>query len=274
MIAIPQQTQPSRHQGFAHSQGESAHHDLWPVAGAYVPAFGPTGVTLRDVVNKKDGTLTNMSPGTDYVIGDDGYALHFDGGIQQYVTIPDLSSLWTTEATVVIWLRLNTNIPTESGETGAWNFGGASNSTHYPWTDENIYDETFLLTRINAGPSIVDMTQWHQYAVTTTPGAGGWNLYQNAMLVTTSTGDASATFHTTPLIGKSTGSFYLDGDIASVLFYDRVLTPNQLQHLYQDHLAPFRRKANYGLLSVPAAVGGLSIPVAMHHYTKNIGAVA
>jgi hypothetical protein len=52
--------------------------------GAWFPALGPTGLTLRNIARRYNhGVLTNMDPGTDWVRGDPragGYALNFDGG--------------------------------------------------------------------------------------------------------------------------------------------------------------------------------------------------
>lgn len=72
---------PSFKQGYARSAGESKHPALWRgLVGAWNPALGVTGNTLHDISTfKNHGTLINMDPATDWVIGQNGYALDLDG---------------------------------------------------------------------------------------------------------------------------------------------------------------------------------------------------
>jgi len=55
--------------------------NLWKgCVGLWVPALGPTGGTLRDLSGYgKHGTLTNMDPATDWILGEKGWAIDFDG---------------------------------------------------------------------------------------------------------------------------------------------------------------------------------------------------
>ena len=66
--------------GFAPRDGQPLYPELWRgCVGAWCPSLGPTGLTLRDWSGfGNHGTLTNMDPGTDWVLSGGRYALDFD----------------------------------------------------------------------------------------------------------------------------------------------------------------------------------------------------
>ncbi len=67
----------------------------------------------------------------------------------------------------------------------------------------------------------------------------------------------------------------MDGWIYAQYYFDTVLTDAQISQIGHDLFGPFRPYDwwSAALMNEQAApAGGLSIPVAMHHYTKNIGA--
>ena len=107
MLQIPRLATPSYKAGYARSAGESAHPNLWKgLAGAWVPAMGVTGGTLRDISgNKNHGTLTNMDPATDWVVGEKGLALDFDGS-DDYIEIANSPSIESPATTNQFALRL------------------------------------------------------------------------------------------------------------------------------------------------------------------------
>ncbi len=80
---------PSFSQGFARSAGESAHPDSWKgLTGLWVPQLGPTGTTIYDLSGHANhGTLIDMDPATDWIVGANGYGIACGGG-NDYVGMP------------------------------------------------------------------------------------------------------------------------------------------------------------------------------------------
>lgn len=81
---------PSFSTGYARNASESANPNLWKgLVGAWMPSFGVTGDTLRDVSgNGNDGALTNMQP-NGWESTKNGSSLQFDA-FNDYVDInPD-----------------------------------------------------------------------------------------------------------------------------------------------------------------------------------------
>ena len=106
MIAYP----PSYKTGYARNASEALpkNRNLFDgLVGAWVPRLGPTGRTLQDVSgNKNHGTLTNMNPASDWVEGDDGWGLDFDG-FNDYVRVAGNSTLGLadTDFTISLWIK-------------------------------------------------------------------------------------------------------------------------------------------------------------------------
>ena len=82
------------------------YSELWTgCVGAWAPCLGPTGLSLRDWSDKANhGTLTNMDPGTDWVVSGGRYGLDFDGS-NDYVNVTNPSALdfGTGDFTISVW---------------------------------------------------------------------------------------------------------------------------------------------------------------------------
>ena len=72
---------PSWQRGFARSAGEALHPGLWKgLIGAWLPALGPSGLTLFDISPYRNhGAFTSLDS-TDWFAGEKGYAIATDGG--------------------------------------------------------------------------------------------------------------------------------------------------------------------------------------------------
>ena len=65
---------------------------------------------------------------------------------------------------------------------------------------------------------------------------------------------------------------FLAGDsLCDIRLYNRVLSPNEIRLLATRPGIAYERKRQFAF-KAPAAVGGLSIPIAAYHYNHNIGA--
>lgn len=94
--------------GYAPRDGEPVYPELWKnCVGAWSAGLGATGGILRDQSGLDNhGTLTNMDPGTDWVISNGSYALDFDG-VNDSVDIgrPAVIDNLINDYTITAWVR-------------------------------------------------------------------------------------------------------------------------------------------------------------------------
>ncbi len=156
-------------------------------------------------------------------------------GQTEYISLPDISGLFSTEATVNMFVKANSSSPAED-QTGIGNFGTHSNNSHYPYIDGSIYLGFLRDDRLTVGNVGVDTSEWHLLTVTNKPGANGWKFYQNATEYYSATGENTIFMPTIPIIGRGISTtingYYFDGKIGWVSLYNQALTPAQIQFLY------------------------------------------
>ena len=237
--------------GYARNASESANPNLWKgLVGAWMPSFGVTGNTLKDVSgNGNDGTLTNMDAASDWVGTSKGLALDFDG-VNDYVSInaanlyPDL-----TQATWSFWIKfrsftyfynqISETVPAPSTTnyqlsclvrpTGKLAFYAAGNP------DSN-YDNTGIHT--------LSTDTWYNltYVFKGSERQEGWvnGIYDGGAgspiaSLTASTQDCRFSF-------SNFATRYINGTYGSVRLYSRALSPTEIKQLYLNPAAPFERK--------------------------------
>ena len=242
---------PSYATGYARNASESANPNLWKgLVGAWMPSFGVTGNTLKDVSgNGNDGTLTNMDAASDWVATSKGLALDFDG-VNDYVSInaanlyPDL-----TQATWSFWIKfrsftyfynqISETVPAPSTTnyqlsclvrpTGKLAFYAAGNP------DSN-YDNTGIHT--------LSTDTWYNltYVFKGSERQEGWvnGIYDGGAgspiaSLTASTQDCRFSF-------SNFATRYINGTYGSVRLYSRALSPTEIKQLYLNPAAPFERK--------------------------------
>lgn len=105
--------QPSYKQSFARSAGESAYPKWWQgLQFAPIPALGPTGATLFDVGGKHiHGTLTEMDPATDWIVGRPGWGLDLDGS-NDWIDFGDNVNLGTSDFTAAVLVAAKADLST------------------------------------------------------------------------------------------------------------------------------------------------------------------
>jgi hypothetical protein len=255
--------EPSYKSGYAQSAGESAHPNLWDgLVGAWMPSLGVTGGILRDVSeNENHGTLTNMDPATDWVTTSKGLALDFDG-VNDYVEVPDNESLSiaTSDWTIVCLLK-NLQGTTNTGKfegivqkgyfeanTG-WeilrngtNASGPIGCVAVAYGNQAQYGNTAMSSTDFS--SIV----WRKKGTNSTLWLNG-NLDDETTLVSRNEYSSPLVIGQRNLSAYSPG--YFNGPISSVYIFDRALSPNEIQTLYVDSLAPFRKKQQVAFNAYP-----------------------
>jgi hypothetical protein len=217
--------------------GESAHMDLWDgVVGYWAPCLGPTGTRLHDVSRYNNwGTLTNMDPPTDWVIGGGQYALDFDGS-NDYVTGPAPSLALPAPFTVSFWYY------PRSRNAYA---GIVSTMTVYSEADSNgwvIQDGAAAGagsigvicggSQLRTTGSNSVLNTWQQY--TAVVSGSGSAIYRNGVLQASgTTGTASYTGTPAIKIGSFvTASGFSNALIDDVIVHRRLLSVNTIVRLY------------------------------------------
>lgn len=206
---VKPRTIPSYRSSWARSATESAFPGLWVgKVGHWVPALGPTGVTLRDVSGRGNhGTLTTMAPATDWVVNSHGPALDFDGG-DDHVSVGNLrdfgSRMATHKPSVVCWLKTTST-------ASEWILGVRDSAAN-----------TRLDCRINTSADGTNTTGHIQ----------GFMLDEdNAQLtfgVNVDTGITDGNLHLVAVTWdgpNNTGQIYVDG-ISQAITYDMQAAPN------------------------------------------------
>lgn len=212
---------------------ESAVPELWNgVVGAWAPCLGPTGLRLHDHSRRSNwGTLTNMDPPTDWVVSGGQYALDFDG-TNDFVSLGSVPTL--TAATVACWCILRQATPSNFNFTGPPFSQDSTNlASHYPWIDGIIYTEILRTGRVTITPSvIVNRAAWH--LVTFTNNGDRYKMFQNDIAIHDS---ASTIIRTDPFVlgvsNRLSQQFWYNGIVAECAIWDRALSENEIQQLYQ-----------------------------------------
>jgi hypothetical protein len=191
--------------------------------------------TTADVSgNGNTGTLVNMSTTSSPVAGKIGQALEFNGS-NQYVTIPSLSGLGTTNtATFSAWVYSNANqnsyeaisFGRYGGYAGLQTSGYATNMLTFAWTGAS--SEYFANTGL-----VIPNKKWTFVGVVITPTNA--TLYMNgSTYVQTQTNSPQA--FTAWTIGRDPegeSTRLWNGAIDDVRIYNRALSAQEVQQLYQ-----------------------------------------
>lgn len=193
-----------------------------------------------------------------------GGSLFFDG-VNDTVALPNFSSNFTDEATVLFWMKRTLASPAGDPDSGFvyLDTAGAGGSTHYPYSDGLGYFSIFRSSRFNGVTlsSSVNRTQWHQLAVTSRNG-GNYSIYQNNQFIASTVGTA-VSLPSNPFLGISFAvSVYFGGNFRSVRLFNRELSAAEVSQNYYESLAnwrtlltPFNRNAYANFTTTPPAGG-------------------
>ena len=284
---------PSYHQGFARHIGESAYPEFWKeLVGAWAPALGVTGNTLRDLSGfSNHGTLENMDPedwvidtsptvGSPHMVRPPGYALNFDGdastervniGASSHFNITDRISVmaWVkpvlmgTDAIISKRQQFNVNIP--------WDF--YIHQSAGPVMDLQIRIHDGTANDIFQSTSLLTLDGWNHVAFTFDKDAGSGNFifYVNGKAGGTGTRpEAMPTNSIGVFLGmepESGGADFFNGRMNDIRVYRRVLSPAEIERAYHIPLAPFRLRRRM-LGKAPAAAVGY--PAAYYDHAQHV----
>ena len=255
---------PTWETGIARSAAESVAPGKWQgLVGALSPSFGPTGATLRDVSGfQNHGTLTNMDPATDWVVGENGYALDFDGTLD-HIALGDPSALNVSGPLSVFVMFRSTATINNMPLIARW----GTDYSYVLMADYRTDNALVFFARVSG-------VSKEALGTVATYNDGNWHFATgvfdgaNVRLYTdleTITGDATTGPISTPaqnvIIGNYSnlpGASYFPGQIAQVLIYNRALTPSEIRELYADPFEMFRlmRQMYASAGAAPTDIGG------------------
>ncbi len=200
----------------------------WSMNSAYI-----NGSSITDQSGTgNDGSITNSPPS---VTGKIAQALLFNG-FNQYITIPNNSSLNSTTGTWSVWVKdtaVSSGSPYNilSKEDSSSSVNGLSVYEYQGVFGVQFKNASAVTATINGG-SAADLN-WHHLVVTFTSG-GPAIFYVDGNPVGNTT-IPTFTFSTNPLnIAHSSDSFWADykGAIDEVQIFNRVLSPSEVIQLY------------------------------------------
>jgi hypothetical protein len=237
-ISVKKNSVPSYKSGYAKSASESANPKLWDgLVGAWMPSLGVTGDTLRDVSgNGNHGTLTNMDSATDWVTTSKGLALDFDG-VNDYVESQDsIDAMGSSPRT----LSSSFEIRSTANQTIA----GFGNPSASQWFYILIFQQKWYFSGYANDFSIATpLPTLGKHHIAVSYDSSDVRFYLDNLLIA----QFAKTLNTQAgvlRIGLRAGfnDFPLNGQVDSVYFHNRALSPQEIKQLYVDSLAPFRKK--------------------------------
>ena len=261
---------PSWKQGFARSAAESENPHLWSgLVAAWYPALGPTGATLHDVSGHHNhGSLTNMSPASDWVVDENGYVLDFDG-VDDGVFNTNFRGVASMISSLSVWIYLRSEGEDTQGriigcDTPGYfavmcgNSRGGGYLSLFALVANSYPNENKRLTTANA----VELNRWH-WITTTYDGIVAPRIYVDGQECAYASGNHDYTITNNPTQMKlasnnTSGAYSLDCLIGAALAYNRVLARNEIQQLYVDSMAIVRPRQRYYAVAVATSLSSAS----------------
>jgi hypothetical protein len=206
------------------------------LVGAWCPSLGASGFRLIDRSGYGNhGTLTNMDPGTDWVVSGGKGALDFDG-TDDIVTAMALrpsfpmSVSWWAKYNSVINESSAVQFKTASGIDYVFTVLSFGDNKTYFFTDSvNESNNVSILT--SARPSV---TGWINICVVFSSSTSVRVYWNGAVLLSTTVSGVGSITPTGLQIGRRTGAATgsVNGALDDIRIYNRALSPTEIQLLY------------------------------------------
>lgn len=225
--------------------------------GSYGTSSGYWVGFLQDIeVSTKDVVRYPFSPSTDQptllkdftdftlptsVGGEFGLARKFDGVDDDILVSDDLNMATMTEGTWAAWVKLD-NLTNQGAIFGNWDSNGNQRSWMVQVSSSLNKNFRFMLSSDGVdqleqySSSTFDLL-WHHVALSK-DSSDEWRLYIDGELVSTSTQSihTSTTADRTYVASLNNGALHLEATLDDVRVYKRVLTQEEVRHLYRPGL--------------------------------------
>lgn len=151
--------------------------------------------------------------------------LRFDGSDDFLILATDIMS-GETEGEVFIVVKIDTDPPGASAQSGLWNMDGeGTNTVHYPFTNGQLYEAWGSNSRKSTGVDPTPaLTSFRLYNVASK--SADFKIRLDGTQIYTTGTNTFSNFGGNIYLGRSEGLFgdvYLDGDIAMIAIVDAVL---------------------------------------------------
>jgi hypothetical protein len=197
-----------------------------------VVSYQGSGTIVADLSgNKNDGVLTNGPTFTS--VGSSSY-FTLDG-TNDFIASTVNTALFSTNATMVIWLKNDEATASSTTYTGFMGYGNGTANDHYPWVDGFGYFSTFRFGRIGPITLSPTVTRSNIHMVSVTSDSSDWKLYQNAVLQHKTSSQSSVQMSNTRIGYSLEQTYNYKGRVYSFMLYNRVLSPSELNHIYQSN---------------------------------------
>jgi hypothetical protein len=197
-----------------------------------VVSYQGSGAIVADLSgNKNDGVLTNGPTFTS--VGSSSY-FTLDG-TNDFIASTVNTALFSTNATMVIWLKNDEATASSTTYTGFMGYGNGTANDHYPWVDGFGYFSTLRFGRIGPITLSPTVTRSNIHMVSVTSDSSDWKLYQNAVLQHKTSSQSSVQMSNTRIGYSLDQAYNYKGRVYSFMLYNRVLSPSELNHIYQSN---------------------------------------
>lgn len=241
---------PSWKSGLAKAQSQSAYPDLWrELKGAWIPALGSTGSSLKNMVSRyPDLTLVNMA-GTNWGASKPGHYVSFNGTDEIAGTADNIQGygINANEAGMTLHVAMRTSV---SGSI-VYSMSISSDTVTNLQATIGIKDTGEAMYRVRTQSPFSEALSSRAYEV------GQWasvtgvsrsvsdrSVYLNGAAEGTNTDTLSV------MTGADSAALgglldynptYSQCDVAVAYYWKRALSQNEIQLIARDPLAPFRQ---------------------------------
>ena len=256
---------PSFSTGYAKNASESANPNLWKgLVGAWMPSFGVTGNTLKDVSgNGNDGTLTNMDAASDWVATSKGLAIRTEA--DQRIICDGKATDLPMSGSFTAGVLVN-NVSTDYPD-GALISKASESSPHgtafagwilYMNSSGNLRAYWRGAFRSGSVAIVLSQKKWLSIFMRYDAASDEGNIIvngENKLTFTTSV-TPLASFQDIRIADYKTNSVVrnVNANYAVAWVYDRALSDSEIKQLYLNPAAPFERKQQTVGISTAAAV--------------------
>lgn len=192
------------------SGGSAATADTDPV-GQWQDQSGNARHFEQATAGRRPQLRTGVQNGLPVVRGD---------GSDDYLIGPDFLTGFTV-GEIYLVVKAAADPPSSEFESGLYDFGSAAVSTHYPYTDNTVYDDFGTNTRKSTGNPSLSLGSFRVYNVVST--ASEWTSYLDGVQHYT-TGTNTVGWTTEPRLFRAVDTYYFKGDIGEVLLFSSALS--------------------------------------------------